>query len=79
MSTTSFLNDAVQLDCVSIGRDEDVFKITCRNHDGEDKIETEPVHDLALKHDLRVQNTIADFDTGEVRLKLIPAGGKVNA
>lgn len=79
MSATSFLNDAVQLDGVSIGRDEDIFEVTCRNHNGEDKIETEPVHDLALEHDLRVRNTIADFDTGEVRLELIPAGGEGDA
>lgn len=79
MSTTSFLNDAVQLDGVSIGRDEDVFEVTCRNHNGDDKIETEAVHDLALEHDLRVRNTVADFDTGEVRLELIPAGGEADA
>jgi len=79
VSTTSFLSEAVQLDGVSIGRDEDVFEVTCRNHNGEDKIETEPVHDLALEHDLRVRNTVADFDTGEVRLELILAGGKAGA
>lgn len=79
MSTTSFLNEAAQLDGVSIGRDEEVFQATCRNHDGDGKIEAEPVHDLALEHDLRVRNTIADFDTGEVRLELIPAGGEADA
>lgn len=79
MSTTSFLSEAVQLDGVSVGRDEHVFEITCRSHDGDGKIETEPVHDLALEHDLRVRNTVADFDTGEVRLELIPAGGESDA
>jgi hypothetical protein len=79
VSTTSFLSEAVQMDGVSVSRDEDVFEVTCRNHNGEDKIEADPVHDLALKHDLRVRNTIADFDTGEVRLKLIPAGGEADA
>jgi hypothetical protein len=59
--------------------DEDVFEVTCRSHDGDGKIDTEPVHDLALEHDLRVRNTIADFDTGEVRLELIPAGGEADA
>jgi hypothetical protein len=79
VSAESFLYDAVELDDVSVGRDEDVFEVTCRSHDGDGKIDTEPVHDLALEHDLRVRNTIADFDTGEVRLELIPAGGEADA
>ncbi|WP_114578556.1 hypothetical protein [Saliphagus sp. LR7] len=68
-----FAIDVMGLDASSVtqtGEDATGFIVTCRDHDGADTIETEEIHDLARQYDLRVTNTVADFDAGEVRLEV---------
>ena len=79
MSAESFALAAIDLDDVSVGRDDDGFEVTCRSHDGDGRIETESVHQVARDHGLRVVNTIADFEAGEVRLELRAVGGDPDA
>lgn len=70
--TDAFVLEAMKLDDVSVSREDDeTVTVTCRNHDGRDEIETEDVHDLIEEHDLRVENTVGDFGTGEIRLEVV--------
>ena len=63
----SFLLNAAQLDGVSVSVEDEQYVVTCEEQ-SEGQIDTNKVHDVAEWANLRVTNTIADFNAGHVRV-----------
>lgn len=63
----TFLENAAQLDGVSVSVDDGQFVALCEEQ-SEGTIDTSKIHDVAAEADLHVRNTIADFDAGHVRV-----------
>lgn len=72
--SNAFVFDLIDLDDVSVTREDDYLLVTCRGHDGADTIEIEDVHDTIAKHGYRVQATVGDFDAGEIQLEVVERG-----
>jgi uncharacterized protein YgbK (DUF1537 family) len=69
-----FLFEAAREDGVEVGADEEVLVARCADHTDE-QIDTEIVHELADKHALDVERSVADFDEGVVRVYIAAPGG----
>lgn len=69
-ATDAFVLQTMDLDGVSVSREDGAIVVACRDHDGVDEIETEDVHDKIAEHGFRVENTIGDFSAGELRLEV---------
>lgn len=70
-----FQLEAAAEDGVSVGREEDQLVVQCSEY-SEGKIDTGPVNDLAREHDLVIERTLADFETGDVEVILRIPGGE---
>jgi len=69
-----FLFEAAEEDGVEVGIEDEILVARCSDHTDE-QIDTEIVHDLAGKHGLDVQRSVADFDEGVVRVYIEGPGG----
>lgn len=69
MSAEEFALEAMGEDGISVSRDDGQLIATCTEHKY-GKINTRPVHELAAKHGLDVERSLADMDAGNVRVFL---------
>jgi hypothetical protein len=73
-SAQRFLFEAAEEDGVEVGIEDNILVARCADHTDE-QIDTEVVHDLAGKHGLDVERSVADFDEGVVRVYIAAPGG----
>jgi len=62
-----FLIDAVELDGVNVGRDDEGH-VTASRDLSDDQIELDDVLELGHAHDLRVANVVTDMQSAETRV-----------
>lgn len=73
-----FLFEAAEEDGVEVGIEENILVARCSDYTDE-QIDTEVVHDLAAKHGLDIERSVADFDEGVVRVFIEAPGGESGA
>ncbi|WP_126665263.1 hypothetical protein [Haloterrigena salifodinae] len=72
--TGALVLSLVELDDVSVSKEDDHILVTCRGHDGADAIELDDVHQQIYEADCRVRSTVAAWSSdgdAEVLLEVV--------